>query len=387
MTKSIVEIDTDILSSIDEQERTAMPVFVGSRPGGVDDIVVKGKSFAEIAKNVLDQRGDWEEILKDTVRSFFANGGELCYVLLHADLKLTREINHVVALVERYVPDGTLLSMPEVPGYEQRWEEILKAAANTNRLFCLIDMPNHPGDEYQAASAFHRALPDEVKSVRAAYWPRLQEQVIERNTIRKVEVAPSGAVAAAIQRTDATAGVWGVPAGVKLPSVLGLAITPEKKKEPDFEVNTIRIFPGRGALLWGARTLATDPKNPGAYVQTKRTMQFIQHGLQAQLREMVFEVNDALLWRTCEARVTVWLTELWRTGGLAGATAKDAFQVHVGEGVTMTLEDIAQGKLIIHVTYSLHPVLSDVQLTLTMLQGESRVSVSQIGSAQQGGKA
>jgi phage tail sheath protein FI len=37
---------------------------------------------------------------------------------------------------------------------------------------------------------------------------------------------------------------------------------------------------------------------------------------------------------------------LWSQGALAGATSKDAYFVQIGEGVTMSADDIAQGKMI-----------------------------------------
>ncbi len=358
-----------------------MPVFVGANRQGVPtkNVVVKGKSFAQITAEIVKAEAQWTDKLQRSVLSFFANGGEVCFVLLLHDFRNASALKRISGDVARDVPAATLLLIPEMVGNTHTWEPILAEQATGHRLFCLIDLARDRGYAKAALSDFSAELPNDVKRAGAAYWPYLIERSVDGDGMNEYSVPPSAAVAAAIQRTDMAAGVWTAPAGVRLPAVLRLDLEEGETDLYDTGGNTVRFFPGRGALLWGARTLASDMKDAGAYVQTKRTIDFIENGLKAQLRVMLFDVNDALLWRTCEARVTVWLTELWRAGGLSGATAEAAFSVQVGEGVTMTAEDIAEGKLILHVRFSLHPVLADVTLTLTMLQGESHVGVARSG--------
>jgi len=44
-----------------------------------------------------------------------------------------------------------------------------------------------------------------------------------------------------------------------------------------------------------------------------------------------------------KALITNFLTNVWQQGGLAGATAEEAFSVNVGLGTTMTPVDILDG--------------------------------------------
>jgi hypothetical protein len=44
-----------------------------------------------------------------------------------------------------------------------------------------------------------------------------------------------------------------------------------------------------------------------------------------------------------------YLTNLWRLGALAGAKPEQAFYVRVGLGLTMTFDDVLNGKLIIEI--------------------------------------
>ena len=378
MRRPIINIDTAVMPPPgDNIERTAMPVFVGENTDVLlKSVIVRGRSFPEIKAEINKTKAKWSDRFQKSVISFFANGGEICYVMLRSHFNRVAVQNGLIAEVERDVPEATLLVIPELIGYKGNWEHILTEEARSHRLFCIIDLPRSPGDARSEALGFSRSMPNNAKSAGAAYWPYIIERIVDGDAVDEHRVPPSGAVAAAIQRTDKAGGVWTAPAAITLPAVLQVDEHEGQADLYDEGINTVRIFPGRGALVWGARTFLSDTKNPGAYVQTQRTVVFIENGLKAQLRPMVFDVNDALLWRTCEARVTVWLTELWRAGGLAGATPEEAFSVRVGEGVTMTPTDIANGKLILHVRFSLHPVVAEVMLTLTMFHGESHVAVS-----------
>jgi phage tail sheath protein FI len=51
--------------------------------------------------------------------------------------------------------------------------------------------------------------------------------------------------------------------------------------------------------------------------------------------------------------INAFLTNVWKQGGLAGATASDAFSVNVGLGSTMTAEDILNGVMNVSVTVAI----------------------------------
>ena len=59
----------------------------------------------------------------------------------------------------------------------------------------------------------------------------------------------------------------------------------------------------------------------------------------------VFEPNNAITWTKLRTQVESYLTKLWQDGGLAGATAAEAFFVRVGLGETMDEQDILEGRL------------------------------------------
>ncbi len=60
-------------------------------------------------------------------------------------------------------------------------------------------------------------------------------------------------------------------------------------------------------------------------------------------------MNDKPLWDTVKQSVTNFLTTVWRSGALEGQKAEEAFFVSIGYNVTMTQEDIDQGRLIVEI--------------------------------------
>ena len=59
-----------------------------------------------------------------------------------------------------------------------------------------------------------------------------------------------------------------------------------------------------------------------------------------------FEPNDQPLWDTVKQSVSNFLTTVWRSGALAGLKQEEAFFVRIGYNITMTQDDIDNGRLI-----------------------------------------
>ena len=112
-------------------------------------------------------------------------------------------------------------------------------------------------------------------------------------------------------------------------------------------INAIRSFPGRGpAIVWGARTLAGND-NEWRYISVRRFFFMVEQSIKDALEPFVFETNDVNTWTKVTAMISTYLTELWRQGALMGTTTKDAFVVQVGLGITMTQQDVLDGRMIV----------------------------------------
>jgi hypothetical protein len=166
------------------------------------------------------------------------------------------------------------------------------------------------------------------------------------------ELPPSGAVAGIYSMVDSQRGVWKAPANVSLNSVVGPTVRIDSKEQEDLNVdvnagksiNAIRAFTGKGTLIWGARTLAGND-NEWRYISVRRFFNMVEESVKKSTYWAVFEPNDANLWIKVKSMIENYLIQKWRDGALAGAKPEHAFFVNVGLGVTMTAQDILEGRL------------------------------------------
>src|SRR5205823_2661883 len=93
----------------------------------------------------------------------------------------------------------------------------------------------------------------------ALFYPRL----LERDPLRKGQLdtfVPCGAVAGIFAATDATRGVWKAPAGIdaSLQGVQALSVAMNDLENGLLNkqgINCLRVQPGAGPVVWGARTM------------------------------------------------------------------------------------------------------------------------------------
>jgi uncharacterized protein len=139
---------------------------------------------------------------------------------------------------------------------------------------------------------------------------------------------PSGAMAGIWARNDATRGVHKAPANEIVAGALDLEVAVNRVEHDDLNpagINVIRAFPGRGILVWGARTLADDTS--WRYVNVRRLFNYIESSILAGTQWVVFEPNDLDLWQRIKRTVSSFLLGLWRQGALFGATPEQAYYV------------------------------------------------------------
>ncbi len=187
---------------------------------------------------------------------------------------------------------------------------------------------------------------------------------------------PASALAGVYQFIDFTRGVWKAPANVGLSGVIqpALKITERDQESLNIDpitgkfINTIRVFPGKGTLVWGARTLAgNDPE--WRYVSVKRTTLMIQDSIRLALQAFVFEPNDANTWITVKSMVDNFLTQLWKNGALAGIKPEQAFGVKIGLGETMTTQDILDKRMNLTVLLALTRPAEFILISISQKMG------------------
>jgi uncharacterized protein len=171
---------------------------------------------------------------------------------------------------------------------------------------------------------------------------------------------PSAAMAGVYAANDAARGVWKAPANVALSAVTSPAVTVTNLDQEDLNidieqgksVNAIRAFPGKGVLVWGARTLDGN-SDEWRYINVRRTVMMVKESARQSLLRLSFEPNNQATWATVKWMLENFLNSLWRQGALAGAKPEHAFVVAVGLGTTMTSADVQAGLLRVNLMLAL----------------------------------
>ena len=195
-------------------------------------------------------------------------------------------------------------------------------------------------------------------------------ELIGLMTTRINRLSPGTAMAGVYTRVDAEKGVWTAPANIELLNVPKPSY-PVSEKQLEYlntpingqAVNSIRLFSGRGTVVWGTRTLDGN-NNDYRYVQVRRTLIYIEQSVRNGLAPFVFSANDGNTWASVIAMVSAFLQQLWSEGGLLGSTSDEAFTVECGLGSTMTGDDILNGYMIVKITLQMVRPAEFIELTI-----------------------
>ncbi|QKJ63524.1 phage tail sheath C-terminal domain-containing protein [Flavobacterium sp. M31R6] len=192
----------------------------------------------------------------------------------------------------------------------------------------------------------------------------LEYSYIIKEVERIASILPaSGAIAGVISMTDNQEGPWQAPANKSIFGAISLPIKISESQQANLNVdvvsgksiNAIRVFNELGILIWGARTLDGNSQD-WKYIPVRRTMIFIEQSCKLAAQAYIFQPNDKNTWEAVKLTIANFLTDVWKQGGLQGASASDAFSVDCGLGTTMTGEDILNGYMTISIKVAVaHP--------------------------------
>lgn len=264
-------------------------------------------------------------------------------------------------------PDGTFTDKGEIADRTAFQTTFLAAPADS--LASLLDKSLNQavfdGEVKMKNAVAIKGLLKEIPTVTAATSPGLTQSLTAvspmfKSLMKDVQkelnlLPPSAAMAGIYSMVDDNVGVFQSPANIGVGSVIKPAVNISNDQQEDLNipiggkaVNAIRSFPGKGVLVWGARTLDGNSQD-WRYISVRRTVIFIEQSIKYAAEPYVFEPNTSSTWSNMKALLVNFLTNVWQSGALAGATAEDAFSVDVGLGSTMTPVDILDGYMRISV--------------------------------------
>jgi len=336
-----------ILQSV-PQLQTGVPGFIGfvkstSADGFADPVLLSRHNEFDVRfeKHLLD--GSY---LTDAIHGFFSNGGARCYVAVAGftpgedarpnEAALEQALDSLSSLndLDLIAAPDVMMLLPNVFAVKRVQIEILKHCEEHGNRFAILDaIPKGVTEVIEQRNDITKGLREPVNG--ALYYPWLVLPEI-RNTGRRV-VPPSGHVAGIFGRTDARVGVFKAPANEEIIDPQDLCV----QNRDQFEainltrqiqdqlnpegVNCVRAFPGRGIRVWGARSLSRD--QAFRYVTVCRLVITLRRWIDINMTWATFEPNTAELWVRIHRELTVYLSDLWRAGALAGQTADEAFQI------------------------------------------------------------
>ena len=180
----------------------------------------------------------------------------------------------------------------------------------------------------------------------AVYFPWLR-MLDPAGGAEPILAPPSGYVTGIYARTDTRRGVWTSPAGLEASVAGTVGLAAELTDVQQGGLNThpksvcvIRRFPASGIVVWGARTLSSDPAY--RYISPRRMAIFLRVSIFNGIQWAVFQPNDEPLWAQLRLNLNAFMTTLFRQGAFQGATPSEAFFVKV-DSETTTQTDIDNG--------------------------------------------
>lgn len=318
-----------------EPVATSIAAFVGAAAEGPLDTPVRLHSVLDFKRAF--GAADPALPLPGAVAQFFRNGGSEAVVVRVGRDHAAPDPPDPAALVGDAAAgtglnalDGVdtvnLLLMPGVS------DPAVQAAAldhaERRRALFLIDLPENV--DTAAAALQWRAAHPELQRPDAAVWlPRLA--VVDPLTGQAGPgIGNTGAVAGVIARTDAARGIWKAPAGVE--ADLRGTLRPVRGLDDEdgrllnrAGINAIRTFPARGTLVWGARTLSSDPE--WKYISVRRLHLHIIESLARGLRPAALEPDGERLRARAGEAADRFLDGLFRAGAFAAPTPREAWFV------------------------------------------------------------
>lgn len=238
--------------------------------------------------------------------------------------------------------DNDVVSIMAVPGITDPNVQLMLVAhcENLGSRFAVLDMPKDAKKVQDIIS--HRDIFDSNYSALYHPWLEIFDPLDKKN----IPIPPSGSVMGIYARSDNTRGVHKAPANEVVRACVGLECQFNKGEQDILNpkgVNLIRVFPGQGIRVWGARTATSNAS--WKYVNVRRLFIFIEETIKANTSWAVFEPNDETLWVRVKRTISVFLNGLWRNGSLAGSSPEEAFFVNIGRD-TMSQDDIDNGRLV-----------------------------------------
>ncbi len=265
------------------------------------------------------------------------------------------------------IDEIAIVVAPDYHRIDENFEEIITHCTKMRDRFAITH--SKPTDTLATIDTIEPP-PDTTFAAFYFPWIKVYNPLIFQDSL----VPPSGHVAGIYAKTDVERGVFKAPANEVVVGARSVQFQITKRNQDLLNpkgVNCIRVFPGRGILLWGARTCSKNTL--WKYVSVRRYFLYVGESIDEGTQWVVFEPNDERLWARVNQTITQFLITEWRNGALMGTKPSEAFFVKV-DRTTMTQNDIDNGRLICIIGLAVVKPAEFVIFRLTQFQGGSDIT-------------
>lgn len=351
--------------------------FILATPSGPVNRIVRIKNLDEFIKNFMGKNP--EVNLKDPaylqIKQYFKNGG---ITALIARVPLNK---NAIPLAKNVIgeskkktgiyafsssDDFSQLVIPELNNLQE--EEARKARKKAIKFVkirdALLIMDTPSSLDFKETIAWRDNTPDlmdPISQSAALYYGRV--------VVDNITLGVSGSMAGILSSREP----WEQSANVAIEGIekLGTLISESQQLEINspangVRINSIREFSQGPVVAWGSRTIYGDPDGLN-YIHSQRMSSMLRGTISKTLDYYKTSPNNATTWLLVKAVIQNYLTDLWSVGALAGVpNASNAFDVSIGLGSTMSMEDVLEGRMIVQVRVALEK--SDHYIELVFLQ-------------------
>ncbi len=343
---------------------TSITAFVGASSQGpaLSEALASFRDFTTLYGDTSDLHfsdapSATRNYLAFATQAFFENGGQRLYIARASatdgsDRAPTAE-EYAQALAR--LEDIAEISVVAAPGASIAGATGIDAVLPIHN--ALIAHADRPGAlRFVVLDPPEGCSPTEIETLRsrvdsksaALYYPwvTVANPLPDASTQPQLLLPPSGAVCGIYSRVDSTRGVFKSPANEAINGITGFERTLNDRDSNQLNplgINCLRSFPGKGNLVWGARTISSDSE--WKYVSVRRYLLYLQRSIDQGTQWAVFEPNNQNLWEEVRMSITRFLANEWQTGALLGSKPEDSFFVRCDQ-TTMTQDDLDNGRLI-----------------------------------------
>jgi hypothetical protein len=325
--------------------------FVGRIPAGPIGVPVLVNGWRQFEASFARYSETHDCVLERAVRGFFANGGRSCWVVRTEDEFHDSFMDGLNALGT--VDDVSAVCAPDIMqvysegGVDLEWTtsaqlQLIAHCEQEGTRMALLDPP--PAMAPQDVGSWRIETAGYDTRHAALYYPWIE--VLDPDSGRPVAMPPCGHVAGVYARSDLLRGPHHTPANEPIQEALGVAFPVRRFEQATLNpvgINVLAPSP-RGVLLWGSRTLSSDPQ--WRHLRLERLMSFIGANLMSGMRWAIFRrSDDRQVWARIVRELEMLFGLLWRSGALRGDLPEEAYRVRCDED-TNPEEVTAAGQIV-----------------------------------------